>query len=398
MELEFDKEIDAILRKAAREPAGSLSSAHLEADAIAAFAENALPATARSFYTNHLADCDRCRSILAHTISLQTEAGVTAASPVIESGFAPAIKLPWYRKLFAVPGLTAAMGILVVLFAGLLAYVAFQRNGNSREVSQLSEKPAIEKPMTEAPAGSSANAASNSAMAANTGTPSTSEGSPLTKQVGSQDIPDEGKSDSDATVSKAPEENEKQPPVTMASPTMQPSVAAPMRKEQPKTELDEKKILTDGVDEPVRQEPQSMSPPRDDRRAGDKLSSKDTSPSAGSAVGGNTGYASPKAKSTGPNRERNNNDRNAAELSRAANKPVEDDEIRANTAGKRVAGKSFERKDGVWYDTAFHGQPTIDIHRGTPQFNLLDSGLKSIANNLSGVVVVVWKGRSYRIQ
>ncbi|MEP7077122.1 MAG: hypothetical protein ABI878_15055, partial [Acidobacteriota bacterium] len=142
---------------------------------------------------------------------------------------------------------------------------------------------------------------------------------------------------------------------------------------------------------------QSMSPPRDDRKAADKLSSKDTSPSAGSAAGGNTGYVSPKAKSTGPNRERNNNDRNSVELSRAANKPAED-EGRSATAGKRVAGKSFERKDGVWYDTAFHGQPTIDIHRGTPQFDLLDSGLKSIANNLSGVVVVVWKGRSYRIQ
>ncbi|MDX6711610.1 MAG: hypothetical protein QOH96_2626, partial [Blastocatellia bacterium] len=40
------------------------SSEHLDADALIAFAENALPVKARSRYLEHLADCNRCRSIL----------------------------------------------------------------------------------------------------------------------------------------------------------------------------------------------------------------------------------------------------------------------------------------------------------------------------------------------
>ena len=46
MELEFDKEIDALLRKAKRGlPAvtGAAVDRHLDADELAAFAENALP-------------------------------------------------------------------------------------------------------------------------------------------------------------------------------------------------------------------------------------------------------------------------------------------------------------------------------------------------------------------
>src|SRR4029078_11844575 len=92
MELEFDKEIDAILRKNARGPtaAASLNSAHLEPDEIAAFAENALPANARSFYIKHLADCDRCRTVLSQTISLIPAAERVAASSVLD---APVVRL-----------------------------------------------------------------------------------------------------------------------------------------------------------------------------------------------------------------------------------------------------------------------------------------------------------------
>jgi len=63
-----------------------------------------------------------------------------------------------------------------------------------------------------------------------------------------------------------------------------------------------------------------------------------------------------------------------------------------------VGGRSFNNRDGAWYDTGYHGQSTINIGRGTEEFKKLDGGLRSIANNLGGVVVVVWKGKAYRIQ
>jgi hypothetical protein len=63
-----------------------------------------------------------------------------------------------------------------------------------------------------------------------------------------------------------------------------------------------------------------------------------------------------------------------------------------------VGGRSFNNRNGAWYDTAYHGQATIDVRRGSSEFKKLDGGLKSIANNLNGVVVVVWKAKANRIQ
>ena len=86
MELEFDKEINAILRKAGQHAAtgpASAASAHIDADMIAAFAENALPDRARPPMIQHFASCDRCRKLLSSSILLNSEAGATAASSAV---------------------------------------------------------------------------------------------------------------------------------------------------------------------------------------------------------------------------------------------------------------------------------------------------------------------------
>ena len=67
----FDKEIDSLLRRTARAPAGargngsgaSRPDTHLDADELAAFAEGALPEAARMNVVSHLADCGECRSL-----------------------------------------------------------------------------------------------------------------------------------------------------------------------------------------------------------------------------------------------------------------------------------------------------------------------------------------------
>ena len=63
-----------------------------------------------------------------------------------------------------------------------------------------------------------------------------------------------------------------------------------------------------------------------------------------------------------------------------------------------VGGRTFNNRNGAWYDSAYHGQGTTDIRRGTEEFRKLDGGLRSIASKLGGVVVVVWKDKAYRIQ
>ena len=75
-----------------------------------------------------------------------------------------------------------------------------------------------------------------------------------------------------------------------------------------------------------------------------------------------------------------------------------EEESNASVGRKVVSGRTFELKDRVWYDTGYQGHPTINVRRGTAEFNRLDAGLRSIANSLSGTIVVVWGSKAYRIQ
>ena len=74
MELEFDKEIDALIRGRGVSAGDSPPKGHLDADEISAFAENALPERTRTLHMAHIADCDRCRKILSNLIALNAEA------------------------------------------------------------------------------------------------------------------------------------------------------------------------------------------------------------------------------------------------------------------------------------------------------------------------------------
>ena len=63
-----------------------------------------------------------------------------------------------------------------------------------------------------------------------------------------------------------------------------------------------------------------------------------------------------------------------------------------------VSGKRFENRERVWYDSAYRGQATANVNRGTDTYKKLDGGLRKIADTLGGTVVVVWKEKAYRIQ
>ena len=67
-------------------------------------------------------------------------------------------------------------------------------------------------------------------------------------------------------------------------------------------------------------------------------------------------------------------------------------------ATRTAGGKTFENRDGAWYDSAYHGQATTNVRRGTDAYKKLDGGLRSVAESIGGTVVVVWKEKVYRIQ
>jgi len=382
MELDFDKEINALLRHAGKggnATAGDTEQVHLDADEISAFAENALPERSRQAYVRHLAGCDRCRKLLSEAISMNSEAVVATASSVA----APAVpqeNIPWYRKIFLMPNLAAVMGGLVLIFAGFLGYLALQNSPGSQsvEVSEIAEEQrtasgpnAGDEPVSSAPESYSTSTTANSNTAVNRTT--TLSNSANSAAVGFSNTTNSNAAtavkDSPITVDGLSVAGRSvradQPAITSADT----AAAAPPPKPEARDEKNavaqdkdkQKKLSSETENELSKREATELKP---DSRSAKTQSMK----SAG-----------------GPYRQQQNTFPNAMPQNQAA-------------GARRVGGKSFEQNQNVWYDSAYQGQKTTNVRRGTDEYKKLDAGLRSIADSLGGTVVIVWKEKAYRIQ
>jgi hypothetical protein len=68
---------------------------------------------------------------------------------------------------------------------------------------------------------------------------------------------------------------------------------------------------------------------------------------------------------------------------------------------RTVAGRTFRREGSAWVDTAYSSsRSTTNVSRGSEHYRSLiadEPGIRAIAEQLPGEVIVVWKGRAYRI-
>jgi hypothetical protein len=393
MELEFDKEMDALLRQAAGRGVlvGDSPKKHMDADAIAAFAENALPEKSRMIYTQHLAVCDPCRTTLAGLIALNAE-----AEPAMAAAAAPAAaaSVPWYRALFASRNLAYTMGALVLVFGGLLGFIVLQNNSPNADLAFSTAK----DPQTAENVPARAEGA-NSLFAANTSS------NAATNSYG--EIP--------RSVGVAEEQPPTEPNVAAAPPSAfsaTSNTAAAPDKDQSAVALDKEKAAAGQpapVDAPKREE---------DERAKNEVKLAATEPqmrkqdAAGTVFQNQQNQMTPGAgnKTVGPSRSDNQRDNRAYDSrqlddkallkSKKAEKPAAAAESTDSMTAtvKRAGGKTFELKQGAWYDTAFQGQKTKNVRRSSDDYRKLDGGLRSIADTIGGTVVVVWNGKAYRIQ
>ncbi len=378
MELEFDKEIDAILRKArvgGVAAVRAVDSPHVDADAIAAFAENVLPDKAKRLYMAHFADCDPCRRMLSQTMTLISEADVTAAPSVAKDPVSPVL-VTWYERLFRTPNLAAAMGALVLTFSGILGYMVFQRPADTAVGDQAKaakpQSPAVvpnfNRDVSTNSSSSAANAsAANTAAAANV---ASDDAVPQPERSGN--IPSGGPSPDGE-----PEErrSEISPAATPATEPARPIVSAPPAPaaSQPVPSDDEKKAEKDADK-------------LKDRAADAAMSKTDA---AGEDVARNDAPKAAKKPSTGgPRNVQMQQETNLG----AGNGVVE------NSATKQAGGKNFVYRNGVWYDRTYHGEATTNVKRGSDEFKKLDSTLRKIAGSIGGTIVVVSKEKAYRIQ
>ncbi len=72
---------------------------------------------------------------------------------------------------------------------------------------------------------------------------------------------------------------------------------------------------------------------------------------------------------------------------------------REESETRSVGGHKFRRQGNAWVDTKFKSSMTLkSISRSSDEFTALDSGLRSIAQQVGGEVIIVWKGKAYVIR
>ena len=396
MELEFDKEIDLLLRKADRgvlvgDKPHDKPKVHLDADELAAFVENAMPEKTRALHMAHLADCGHCRRILSGLIALSAEDAaeeMRVAAPAVSTASVE----PWYRRFLLFPNLAYVMGGLVLVFGGLLTFSVLQTSQReAATVSQATEGETGRGPME--PASSSldstnqmslANSAantytfnSNAAVSQNVPSNSAANTSSNTSIIGSALAP-RGEAEDAKPVVRERGFSIDGADAPAAGVTAAPPPPVPAAQPQPK---DAEVAVTDATTTAAKEESKLLQKKRSANEKDDlSLSARQVQESPRTQAGG------PMKSKPGPSRDAQQNFPNRA--NNTYDLPTM----------KRVSGKSFEFRNNVWYDISYRGQATKNVRRGTDEYRDLDKGLRSIAESLSGVVVAVWEGKAYRIQ
>lgn len=393
MELNFDKEMDALLRQAARsgEVVSTGTEAHLDADEIAAFAENALPEKTRRVYIKHFADCDRCRTILSNTILLNAEAETESASSAVTAAPVAAeifeTKTPWYRKLFLMPNLAYTMSALVLIVGGMLGFLVLQNlnKTGSSDVAQAN---------TSQTAARGPNAQEDQIYSE----PNESNTAAVSNMANTMATPPAGESNSMIAANTNPS-------ISMANSASNSSINEPAKSEPMDERRDAKNeavtvnkengFQTDGASGA---ENRALSKTAEEKSADvktDAVRQEDKQKVA-------TATPAKPAAQPPPPVSKDDDAEDSVKLSRAR-KSAKREEF-----SKQIGGKTFNKVNGVWIDSAYNnynsqmGNMALPraktIKRGSSDYRKLDKQVRIIAESLDAPVIIMWKDGAYRIQ
>jgi hypothetical protein len=383
-----NNEVDLLLRSLAgrrkQSPPQSgngepVRSPHLDADELNSYAEGKVPEVARARYIEHLADCESCRGIL---VSLAQAAGTTSRLRSADKNEEPGF---WQKlsQFFSPKVLSFAVPVLVLTAVIGISFLALRQRSGPKYVAQ-NEQPVAAPSMAVDNIDSKLNSAAKSQPTVQNGTqpPKTTEpakvGSVLRDEKG-QEKQESLKPDS--TVGKpAPEKDARQSADTasVAEPYAPEPKAAAAPASAPMVQTAKSGELA--KEQSVRREDQ----PRD-QEEGVRVGTDDLH---------------------GPHRARNDSalssTRGSAGIVAKRGPSDTDKNKKAETEVRSVMGRHFTWQGDAWVDTAYEAsRATVRVNRGSDQFRALvadEPGLRTIADQLSGVVIVIWKNRAYRIQ
>ena len=391
MKKEPNNEMDLMLRRLGQslsQPAtqsengdgASIPEVHLDADELNAYAENALPASARVRYTAHLADCVRCRRIVSQ---LSQSAGLVFEEKPLPEPPVSGLQR-FFSSLFSPVVLRYAVPALGIVLVGALWMVTF-RTARRADVAMLRPTGGLtERAQPSAPA----TATVEEPAKQTSGPPDQAS-----NRVAGNQSQDNQKSDAAQADRKALQREGKreQEPVAAVDQVAAAQPAPAVANEPPRAkEVSNEKKAVGAADTAARQEQPVTTVTESVSVESQKELAKSRDAEAGARVGG---FASASSTPT------------ANKTSRAMKPGASDqgrvlsdkDEAETRSAG----GHQFRRQGSRWVDVTYDSRPTINVARNSEQYRALvadEPTLKTIADQLSGEIIVMWNSRAYRIR
>lgn len=433
MKQEQDKEIDLLLKRHTRNEKARLQSAffgeegnlgaafgvdqspHLDADEMNAYAENALPAITRARYATHLIDCNDCRTLVTQLVLSANPTFVETKTEPVD--IATAVKQTWgewFSSLFKFPTLRIAGPVVAVLCVAVIGMVALQSQLvlNKKENAQ-SAAPTSMPPSTEVAQRGSSEEPGSAPLADSTSQNNANSSNKIEEVISEK----KGADSREKNAPNAdPKEQAGQPPVeittlsrgtvaTKDAPVDNMPKPAPA---QPQTKLEaaNKQRSEDVADKKAAEETrvtQADNRPDSDATRDREIAERNVQRPAPNATGGTARVSGPaKEKSVEYDKRANEIQSEAKNDDMALKAPARKVAKRAGPMLRTVSGKQFRREGAGWVDVDYNSSTaTTNISRGSDKYKSLISnepGLRNIAEQLGGEVVVVWKGRAYRFR
>lgn len=473
MNLDFDQEVDQLLRHhaerdvrasadasehaAAQEISGQMAAstevpaAHLDADELSAYVEDAVPAATRAHYMAHLAECERCRRIatsVALVANAETEPKphsatlITPPTPSWINRFAGMV-----ATLFAPRTLKFALPMLLAVCGGVLGvlFLATHNRQNDSLVAgrsgEVEIRPAVfsntnssivpTAEMSPSASTDQANIAATSDASSDASRAATSAHPSPERKMNEAAAPERLAANRGATSSPA-----STPAGTASSTNLEATASSPALAPAPIP------APASGISEARVQRPSVAASDRETTRITEAPLANQTSGGAASKD------SSTVEEKQAANDKRREDAENLSLLGRSAAPPLtmtpRQSSVGQNSAGqnspaepartkmkrlpdpaakqtanqkaesaavvpvevRRIGGRQFRRQPnqprGQWIDSSYNSSiTTISVTRGSEQFRALvadEPELGRIIEQLNGEIIVVWKKRAYHIR
>jgi hypothetical protein len=385
-----------------------------------AFAEGVLPAASRSHYVSHLAECDQCRrqvADLAIASGAITRAEQTVVDKPVQAGLWASL-----AGLFALPVLRyAALAVLFVAVGGVAFFALRPRSQSPASLVARNEGDQAQPSSAVKPAADSNGGLANSNGALGGGSPTSSPASVATQPAMSQppkgltEKQEELRPNDTTTIAPVPMKEAAKAPEVAEKKADESTVAGklPYSPAPPGETQSVNRVQTQtggnagapGGPKQQQQVTQAMDKAAQTDRERDATKDArldDANRNADQPVLAARRGNDEKSKG-GPSRNMDNvatNNRSSNEVLRTEAPKTESRKSGEDNSETRSAGgHKFRRQGNAWVDQKFKPSLSIkNISRSSDEFSSLDSGLRSIAQQLSGEVIVVWKGKAYLIK